>query len=368
MENLRRLVRSLPVLRDLPGLGTGREPEIVTSRTPARTPPDGKGYDFGPYPNGWIAVAWSHELRPGQVQPLSCLGHELVLFRGQDGKAHVLDAYCPHLGAHLGLGGTVVGNDLRCPFHGWQFSGDGSCTLVPFARKIPPKAKVPCWPVHEINGLIFVWHDAEGRAPWFEIPVVPEYGSSEWTEPVYRVYKIRTRWREAVENTVDRTHFPALHEYPEPPTVEFESSGPHFTVRSKVPWRRFGGSGEVILNFDGHGPGIAVSRGVSEAPFVVMGCPMPIDDDTILHRMTYLVSKKLPVPLRQVVKRFLIYAVRREFERDIPIWESKIYRSRPVLCDADGPIGRFRIWSRQFYSQGQSTDTSPSSSTAASEA
>lgn len=77
---------------------------------------------------------------------------------------------------------------------------------------------------------------------------------------------------------------------------------------------------------------------------------MPIDENTVLHRMTFMVSKKVPLPIRGLVARFLIYSARSEFERDIPIWETKVHRSRPVLSDVDGPIGRYRQWARQFYS------------------
>mgnify|MGYP000650348235 FL=1 len=100
-----------------------------------------KRFPFHPYPNSWFVVAFSHELAPGGVMPLHYFGQELVLFRTEDGAARVLDAYCPHLGAHLGCGGVVQGNKLRCPFHGWQFAGEsGQCVEVPFAAKIPPRA------------------------------------------------------------------------------------------------------------------------------------------------------------------------------------------------------------------------------------
>src|SRR5689334_23634300 len=42
-----------------------------------------------------------------------------------------LPIYCPHLGAHLGIGGTVVGDSIKCPFHAWRFGGDGACVDVP---------------------------------------------------------------------------------------------------------------------------------------------------------------------------------------------------------------------------------------------
>ena len=108
--------------------------------TQIRTRDDEKRYDFGPYPNSWIQIGWSHEVERGQVKPLRCLGRELVIFRGEDGRARVLDAYCPHLGAHLGVGGRVVDNELRCPFHGWQFDGEGTCTRIPYAKRVPARA------------------------------------------------------------------------------------------------------------------------------------------------------------------------------------------------------------------------------------
>ena len=49
----------------------------------------------------------------------------------------VLDAYCPHLGANLAVGGHVVKDDIQCPFHLWTFSGtDGKCVSVPYAEKV----------------------------------------------------------------------------------------------------------------------------------------------------------------------------------------------------------------------------------------
>lgn len=63
-------------------------------------------------------------------------GEQVVVFRDQEGKASVLEAYCPHLGANLAVGGRVVGNCIECPFHGWQFRGDdGRCVKIPYAEK-----------------------------------------------------------------------------------------------------------------------------------------------------------------------------------------------------------------------------------------
>lgn len=61
-------------------------------------------------------------------------GENLVVFRTEEGSACILNAYCPHLGAHLGVGSRVVGDCVECPFHGWQFRGnDGQCTAIPYS-------------------------------------------------------------------------------------------------------------------------------------------------------------------------------------------------------------------------------------------
>jgi phenylpropionate dioxygenase-like ring-hydroxylating dioxygenase large terminal subunit len=305
-------------------------------------------FSFSPFPNSWIQVAWSHELKRGDLKTVRGLGRELVVFRGRDGVARALDAHCPHLGAHLGVGGEVVDNHVRCPFHGWCFDGTGACVHIPYSSQIPNKARVGSYPVCEKNGIVFIWHDAQGRAPWFEIPSVPEAGSREWTRPHHYAFSIRTRWREIVENAVDRAHFFQLHGYPQMPELDFRVDGPRFFMQSRVPWQRFGRRLDVRLDIESHGAGFAITRGVGDLPFLVMGCPLPIDEETVIHHMTFFVSKKIPFPLRELAVRFVRYTAVREFKRDIPIWENKLSLDHPVLCEGDGPIFRFRAWARQF--------------------
>jgi nitrite reductase/ring-hydroxylating ferredoxin subunit len=84
------------------------------------------------YPNGWIPILESRHIKVNQIKPIIAFGYELVAFRGISGEVHVLDAFCPHLGANLGVGGKVVEDCIKCPFHGWTFRGrDGFCTKVP---------------------------------------------------------------------------------------------------------------------------------------------------------------------------------------------------------------------------------------------
>ena len=93
------------------------------------------------------------------------LGEQVAVFRGQDGKAYVLDAYCPHLGANLAVGGRVVGSCIECPFHGWQFRGnDGKCTKIPYAEKGMNWRWCP---------VSFIIQKACSRYNFFKNPVLP---------------------------------------------------------------------------------------------------------------------------------------------------------------------------------------------------
>ena len=110
---------------------------------------DAKTNPWTGFARGWFVLMFSDELAAGQVVPMKRFGQELVLFRTEAGQAKVFDAYCPHMGAHLGHGGKVRGEAIVCPFHAWKFDGTGKCVEIPYAKRIPPKAAVACWPVRE---------------------------------------------------------------------------------------------------------------------------------------------------------------------------------------------------------------------------
>jgi phenylpropionate dioxygenase-like ring-hydroxylating dioxygenase large terminal subunit len=166
------------------------------------------------FPNSWFRVASSDELLPGGVIPLRYFGKDFVLFRTKDGTPHILDAHCPHLGAHLGYGGRVEGETIQCPFHGWMFCGNGQCTDVPYATKVLPEAQIRSWPVREVDGLIMMYYHAEGSPPQWNIPGLSEYTSGEWT-PLRSLHqwKIRTNIEEYGENSYDTAHFSYIHSH-----------------------------------------------------------------------------------------------------------------------------------------------------------
>ena len=307
------------------------------------------------YPNGWFQLCYSDELETGAVMPLSYFGEELVLFRGEDGAPRLLDAYCPHLGAHLGVGGEVKDNCVVCPFHAWAFDGDGQCTDIPYAKRIPKKAKVRAWPVVERNGLILAWNHGGQAAPSWQVPEVPEFGHEEWTEYTTRRWKIRSHNQEMAENAVDSAHFRYLHKTQNIPPTEATTEDHLLVMESPATMTYRGMPVEGRIRSELYGFGFTVTRFWGIAETCLVSSATPIDGEYIDVRFSFMLRKTLagsaiedPAMLEMVAKKFR-QAVERELEQDIPIWENKKYISPPVLCDGDGPVGLFRKWCRQFY-------------------
>jgi len=302
-------------------------------------------------PLGWFQVAYSDELAPGQVMPLSYFGGELVLFRTESGEAKVLDAFCPHLGAHLGYGGKVEGACIRCPFHAWKFDGTGTCTEIPYARKIPPKAKLRTWHVRELAGLIMVWHHAGGEAPAWDLPVVAEYGDPEWTDYERRRWKIRTRNQEMAENSVDSAHFKFVHGTSNMPASQAEVRDHVLRVFSNTDTDTARGTIEGTVESLSYGFGFGTVRFKGLVETLLVSSVTPIDGDYVDVRFSFSVKKFGGADVTRGVGAAFINEVSRQLEQDIPIWEHKTQWERPILCDGDGPVGLFRKWCRQFYVQ-----------------
>jgi phenylpropionate dioxygenase-like ring-hydroxylating dioxygenase large terminal subunit len=310
-------------------------------------------YPFSSYPNGWFKVAFSEELKGGRVVPLRYFGKDLIAYRGQDGQANVLDAHCPHLGAHLGIGGEVVGNNVRCPFHGWQFGPNGRCVEIPYCSKIPAKANLGAWFVREVNGIVFVYHDADGRLPSFDIPVLPEFGAKDWS-PYYKLeWRVKGHVEEIAENAVDYSHFTELHTYTSHPQVtHLEMKNHNFRVVMLSRRRLFGRMVDTHTDITYHGLGFVVSPvQAGKVNLIAVLTPTPIDDEYININLSIL-FKRSRLRLRDVsMEHLMMPIIKTEFARDIPVWENKVYHERPSLCADDGPIMKLRRWAHQFYPQ-----------------
>ena len=312
---------------------------------------DHERYFTPPIPNGWFQIATSDEIAPGEVKPLRYFGKDLVIWRSDAGVLSVLDAFCPHLGAHLGHGGKVQGESLECPFHAWQFGTDGRCTGVPYAKHVPRKAQVATWQVQELAGLVLCWHHALGEPPQWEIPDrVPELETDEWTEFELREWTIRTRNQEMAENAVDSAHFHYLHGCTNMPESEATVDGHKMRVFSGAGMSTPRGPVEGTIESVNYGFGLSLVRFKGLVETLNVATTTPIDDAHVHLRFNFSIKKVGGADTTRGVGAAFISELERQLEQDIPIWENKIQHEKPLLCDGDGPIAIFRRWCTQFYS------------------
>ena len=304
-----------------------------------------------PIPNGWFAVAFSNELVPGEVRRIHYFDEELVLYRGREGAPKVLDAYCPHLGAHLAEGGRVVGDTLRCPFHGWRFDGTGLCVEIPYCQRIPPKARLRGWDVVEKNRMIFVWHHAEGKPPSWDFPAMPELHHPDWSEPRSFELKVAVHMQDMHENNNDPVHFQFVHSAPEvpPSEISFGEGGRYMRMVGKGERVTPLGTFETLLERDSWGLGLSAVRvsGIPGAGLLMYSSTAPVDRGHSHSRWLFTVTKNLA----DLAGEQFIQELSAGVKQDLRIWENKVHRARPVLCEADRYLAEFRQWTRQFYSE-----------------
>lgn len=161
--------------------------------------------------NLWYVAEWADKVGKEPVR-VKLLGQQFVLFRDEAGKPHCLSDTCLHRGGSLSQG-WVTGNNVTCPYHGWQYNADGRCVVIPSEEesgKIPDKARVDSYPTEERYGMIWVFLGDQPESERLPIPPFDEYGDPEW-----RAVKAEWTWNadagRVVENGIDIAHASFVH-------------------------------------------------------------------------------------------------------------------------------------------------------------
>jgi phenylpropionate dioxygenase-like ring-hydroxylating dioxygenase large terminal subunit len=158
----------------------------------------------------WYVACLSESLtkRPlGRV----IMDEALVLFRDRRGEVHCLRDRCLHRNAQLSEG-FVVDDHLVCPYHAWAFDTQGACKQIPSARRGSPlpKKKLPCFPVREQDGLVWVFMGDSAAAAGVEPFAMPHHGERGW-----KTYYMETLFENdvtnCVENFMDVPHTVTVH-------------------------------------------------------------------------------------------------------------------------------------------------------------
>lgn len=301
------------------------------------------------YFEGWYQVAWASDIRKKQVKRMHYFGRELVAFRTESGEVNILDAYCPHLGAHLGHGGKVNGESVVCPFHGWEYNGEGRCSRVPYAnRKVTDKPLIKSWPTLERNGIIFMYYGATEPPPERDVPEVPEFNDEEWSGYTKRRHVVDVNILEMTENSVDRAHFLFVHKTKNIPESSLDWRDDCLIATQTTRTNLLGKEFSATVNSQIFLPGFSIIRFNFVTEITLVLCNTPIEPNRSISHLSFMSNKKKNWLTRKSVAALVIREINHQFNQDRPIWENKIYLEKPVLCDADGPIMQLRRWHEQF--------------------
>lgn len=170
--------------------------------------------------NLWYVAEWSKNVETKPVRS-KMLGQNFVLFRDKKGTVHCLSDVCIHRGGALSKGWTTERDCVACPYHGWEFGGDGIVKFIPSRGEdapIPERARIDAYPTAERYGMIWVFLGDLPEAERYPIPEFPEYDDSKTWRPVYTDYIWQGSADRVVENGIDIAHTSFVHPgfgYPE---------------------------------------------------------------------------------------------------------------------------------------------------------
>ncbi len=187
------------------------------------------------YINFWYPIGKSDEITDDKPFRAQISGLPFVAFRDKAGEAHVLSDTCVHRGGALSEGWVKEGRAI-CPYHGWEYSGDGKCTRIPSlgTDKPPARARVDSYPVQERYGIVFAFLGdlpEEERPPIYDIE---EYGTEGWKSELY-ILEVACYYQRSIENGLDPIHNEFVHPLQGAPMLSPENQRKKLPV-TKIPW------------------------------------------------------------------------------------------------------------------------------------
>jgi 3-ketosteroid 9alpha-monooxygenase subunit A len=326
------------------------------------------GFPYKSYPLGWYQVGWSKEFQVATAVPRTFFGAELVVYRGESGHVYVTDAYCPHMGAHLGFS-TIEGNCLRCPFHSWLWDANGRVVEIPYSDRLNTSRTLHHWDVREQDGVVFVWYHPFGEPPVWPDPI-PEVPGAE-TDALYPVFphachveEIQMQPQFGVENIADAAHNATVHRWAGKPRVsKFGSEGHVFTTETKGDIQTRNGLVPQSIIVKALGVGIIFTQhelglgdAGDQASEYATVCVTPTKG---MHSKLFTTSwiQRTPgdtgdVPTGRA--RAMISGTHREiFESDARVWGNMRYEARPPWALEEAKAMKaLRTWCDQYYPAG----------------
>ena len=171
---------------------------------------------FPTLPDQWTPVTTVKALDKKGILAMRLDDVPLLFFRDRQGKVCALLDQCPHRSVKLSGGKLTAEGYIQCPFHGWQYDGQGNCThiaLNPDAKLASVRASA--FPCEEAGGLLWIYtNDGTADAPPLDLP--DSLTSAKWFGTITE-REWDTHWSRATQTMLDVAHIPYVH----PRTIGF---------------------------------------------------------------------------------------------------------------------------------------------------
>ncbi len=165
--------------------------------------------------NVWYMACLSEELKAKKFVIREILSEPLLFFREENGTVKCLKNICPHRGIPLSYG-RMVGSEVECPYHGWKFNGEGTCTAIPSLTSEQDfdcrKIKVKAYPVQEQFGQVWVFV-GDPKVDYEKVPPIPALAefSIDQRPQIQKRAEFLCHIDHAVIGLMDPAHGPYVH-------------------------------------------------------------------------------------------------------------------------------------------------------------
>lgn len=158
----------------------------------------------------WYMFGWASELDAGTLVARKILGEDVVAFRTADGNVAILEDRCCHRALPLSMG-VIVGDNLRCIYHGLEYNTAGRCVKIPGQAAIPRDFCVRCYPAVERNKIIWMWAGRRDSADISRVPDYPYHDDPAHWPTAYDSIRIACNYELIHDNLLDLTHLSYVH-------------------------------------------------------------------------------------------------------------------------------------------------------------
>lgn len=206
----------------------------------------------------WLCVAREEDVpEPGSHRQIDVAGENILLVRTRQGDLRAHYNVCRHRGARLcdhqndakwglKLPGGVIGNLIRCPYHGWAYDLEGALVAAPGMPKEGfEKADFPLYPagVETWGGFVFL-----NLTPASAPPIAPalheaprrlaNYPLADLRTAETRSYDVAANWKIILENYNECHHCGPVHPELCEVVPEFrKNGGMHLDWEAGIPHR-----------------------------------------------------------------------------------------------------------------------------------